>query len=171
MRVQFEIDEGDYVRAAKLVDRFSRPVLWYLLPYFLVLIPVLFVLWSKIRTGVYRFGLNDLLLFLPAFVVLVLYFGFNLYSHFQKRREYWESEDLQKEMTVRIDENGILREGEGFMENMSWDAADWWKEDDRIILICVPAYSMVIVPKRAMDSENEYTSLMLLLADKIGPPK
>jgi len=171
MRVTFKIDEGDYVRAATLVDRFSRPVLWYLLPYLIVLIPLVFVVVSKVRTGNYAIVPFDLLLFSPSIVVLVLYAGFNVYTRFRIRGEYWESEDMQKEMSVRIDENGIRREGEGFMENISWDGVDWWKEDDRIILICVPAYSMVIVPKRALESESDYTSLMILLANKIGPPK
>jgi hypothetical protein len=171
MRVKYQIDEGDYVRAATLADRFSRPFLWYLLPYLLVIIPVLFILWDKLRKGEFSFGAFDVVIISPMIILLILYFGFDILTRFQKKKEYWESEDLQKEIALRIDEYGIQREGEGFMEKMSWDAADWWKEDDRVIMVCVPAYSMVIVPKRALDSKDDYTSLMVLLANKLGPPK
>lgn len=80
---------------------------------------------------------------------------------FNARRQFKQNRALRVEMVLSLSEQGIVFKAEAGESKLQWGDVHKWKYSSGIYLLYITSNMFHMVPSRALDDENELSSLLL----------
>lgn len=165
MKFSIKYTLEDYNKAQKLFYKTSKSgwvVRWFIPLIGLGLVSIIISSWVN-GNEVYSKNLDILFLVLGVFYIIFPFLYVKLHTLFLFKR----SKFLHSENTFEIDENEIKITNELTSAITKWDIFIRYGIDDETIILMATPRTMYMLPRRAIQSEEEWVKLVELVKTKV----
>lgn len=87
---------------------------------------------------------------------------------FQAKKQYRELKSIQSEMRLRIEDKGIMIESCIGNSNLDWSHFKKWAYNESIIIMYITSRMFYMLPRRVLENEEQFESILEILSNNIG---
>jgi len=87
---------------------------------------------------------------------------------YQAKKQYRELKSIQSEIQIKIDNNGFKIESTTGKSELDWGHFKKWAYNKNIIIMYITSRMFYILPRRAIDNEEQLNNILTILNNNIG---